>query len=179
MAHMDCHTTLPSPLGLLTLEASTHGLSKVLFPNEKASTSTRFVHAEEHPILQQAARELNAWFRGELQRFEVPLDPRGTEFQSRVWRQLLAIPFGETRSYAWLAREIGNPDAVRAVGAANGRNPIAIIIPCHRVIGSSGELTGYGGGLPIKQWLLEHERRISGLTEPSPSWRQTALTLEG
>ncbi len=94
--------------------------------------------------------------------FELPLAPRGSNFQERVWHQLLAIPYGTTRSYGEVARAIGRPSASRAVGTANGANPIAIIVPCHRVIGQNGTLTGYGGGLPIKRWLLDHESRIAG-----------------
>jgi methylated-DNA-[protein]-cysteine S-methyltransferase len=109
-------------------------------------------------VLAQTARQLAEYFAGKRRAFELPLAPRGSGFQERVWRALLKIKFGETRSYGEIARAIGRPSASRAVGAANGRNPIAIIVPCHRVIGANGQLTGYGGGLPIKQWLLEHER---------------------
>jgi len=106
----------------------------------------------------EVARQLQAYFAGELTRFELNLDIRGTEFQRRVWSKLLTIPYGLTTTYGRLAEELGDPKAVRAVGLANGRNPISIIIPCHRVIGSNGSLIGYGGGLPRKQWLLAHER---------------------
>lgn len=114
-------------------------------------------------MLALAARQLDEYFAGERREFDLPLAPRGTGFQERVWRALLAIPFGVTRSYGELARTIGRPSASRAVGAANGKNPIAIIVPCHRVIGANGTLTGYGGGLPIKRWLLEHEAKLAGL----------------
>jgi O-6-methylguanine DNA methyltransferase len=107
--------------------------------------------------MNQAANELLAYFAGNLRVFTVPLDMQGTDFQLRVWNQLLKIPYGETRSYAQVAEAIGRPKAVRAVGAANGSNPVAIVVPCHRVIGSSGKLTGYGGGLPLKKKLLELE----------------------
>jgi methylated-DNA-[protein]-cysteine S-methyltransferase len=112
---------------------------------------------DRDPVLAELARELRGYFTGGLRRFEVPLDIQGTEFQKRVWRQLLTIPFGETRSYMQVAAAIGAERAVRAVGAANGANPIAIVVPCHRVIGTSGKLTGYGGGLPLKRRLLELE----------------------
>jgi methylated-DNA-[protein]-cysteine S-methyltransferase len=115
------------------------------------------------PVLVQAARELHEYFAGERREFSVPLDFTGTEFQNKVWRALRAIPFGETRSYGELAAQIGAPKASRAVGAANGRNPIPIILPCHRVIGSSGSLTGFGGGLPMKKQLLAHEQVRSQL----------------
>jgi methylated-DNA-[protein]-cysteine S-methyltransferase len=109
------------------------------------------------PLLEQAAEELDAYFAGRRQRFQVPLAPEGTPFQRQVWAALTTIPFGATWSYAKLARTVGRPAAVRAVGAANGRNPIALFVPCHRVIGADGSLTGYGGGLPRKRWLLAHE----------------------
>src|SRR5512138_500802 len=108
-------------------------------------------------VLDETRRELEAYFAGRLETFTVPLAPNGTEFQRRVWSALREIPFGTTISYADLARRVSNAAAVRAVGAANGRNPIPIIVPCHRVIGSDGSLTGFGGGLPRKQWLLRHE----------------------
>jgi methylated-DNA-[protein]-cysteine S-methyltransferase len=108
-------------------------------------------------LLDEARRQLTAYFAGRLEAFDLPLAPNGTEFQRRVWSELTKIPFGATISYADLARRVRNVAAVRAVGAANGRNPIPIIVPCHRVIGSDGSLTGFGGGLPRKQWLLRHE----------------------
>jgi methylated-DNA-[protein]-cysteine S-methyltransferase len=112
---------------------------------------------DRDPVLAELARELRAYFAAGLRRFEVPLDIQGTDFQKRVWRELLTIPFGETRSYQQIATAIGAESAVRAVGAANGANPIAIVVPCHRVIGTNGKLTGYGGGLPLKRRLLELE----------------------
>nr|HEX4318699.1 methylated-DNA--[protein]-cysteine S-methyltransferase [Kofleriaceae bacterium] len=119
-------------------------------------------------VLRDAARQLADYFAGTRRDFDLPLAPRGTGFQQIVWRGLLAIPFGETCSYGELAAAIGRPAASRAVGAANGANPIAIIIPCHRVIGSDRTLTGYGGGLPVKKWLLAHEGlRVDGPATPS------------
>jgi methylated-DNA-[protein]-cysteine S-methyltransferase len=115
------------------------------------------VENRDHPILRATARQLGEYFAGTRREFDLPLDFRGTDFQRQVWTTLLAIPFGETRSYLDVARVLGNPAAVRAVGAANGRNPISIIAPCHRVIGTSGDLTGFGGGLEAKAWLLAHE----------------------
>ena len=112
---------------------------------------------EGNPLLLEAVRQLRAYFAGALREFQLPLDIEGTDFQKRVWRQLTTIPYGETRSYRQIAAAIGSPNAVRAVGAANGANPIAIVVPCHRVIGTSGKLVGYGGGLPLKQRLLELE----------------------
>lgn len=119
------------------------------------------VEGEEVAPLQHAMDELRRYFAGERLQFSCPLDLHGTPFQVSVWEELYHIPYGETRSYANIARAIGRPAAVRAVGAANGANPVAIIVPCHRVIGSNGSLTGYGGGLPTKEWLLKLESGIS------------------
>ena len=113
--------------------------------------------AARNPTLAEAVRQLRAYFAGELRIFTLPLDPAGTDFQRRVWRELEKIPFGEVRSYSQVAEAIGAPRAVRAVGAANGANPLPIVVPCHRVIGASGRLVGYGGGLPLKKRLLELE----------------------
>jgi methylated-DNA-[protein]-cysteine S-methyltransferase len=115
------------------------------------------VDAPAHPVLLETIRQLAEYFRGTRRAFDLPLDFHGTDFQKQVWSSLLSIPFGETRSYLDVARAVGNPAAVRAVGAANGRNPISIIAPCHRVIGTNGGLTGFGGGLEAKAWLLAHE----------------------
>lgn len=108
-------------------------------------------------VLVRAVEQLEAYFRGELRTFDLPLRPGGTDFQQRVWNQLLGIPYGSTLTYGELARELGDEKTIRAVGRANGRNPIPIIIPCHRVIGSEGRLTGYAGGIERKRWLLQHE----------------------
>jgi O-6-methylguanine DNA methyltransferase len=116
-----------------------------------------------NPFLQQAIAQLRAYFAGELRDFDLTLDMHGTGFQKRVWEELLNIPYGETRSYSFVATHIGAPKAVRAVGAANGRNPIPIVVPCHRVIGAGGSLVGYGGGLPLKSFLLDLEARHSHL----------------
>ncbi len=147
--------TVGSPLGPLTLvagEAALVGLHLRPLEPEAVDALPR-----RTPLLAQAEAELEAYFAGRRQRFEVPVDPEGTPFQREVWAALTTIPFGTTWSYARLARAVGRPAAVRAVGAANGANPIALIIPCHRVIGADGSLTGYGGGLPRKRWLLAHE----------------------
>jgi methylated-DNA-[protein]-cysteine S-methyltransferase len=112
---------------------------------------------DRHPLLLETLRQLRAYFGGSLREFDLPLDPAGTDFQKRVWLELLKIPYGETRSYSEVAIAVGSPKAVRAVGAANGANPIPIVVPCHRVIGSSGKLTGYGGGLELKKRLLDLE----------------------
>ncbi|UDF03196.1 methylated-DNA--[protein]-cysteine S-methyltransferase [Asticcacaulis sp. AND118] len=152
---------LPSPVGRLTIVAGDTGLRAVLWVNDNPR---RVVLGEmrEDPanrFLDQAEAELRDYFAGRRTTFDVPLDFRGTPFQVAVWRALTQIPFGETRSYGDIARQLGNAAAVRAVGAANGRNPVSIIAPCHRVIGASGKLTGFAGGLEAKAWLLHHEAR--------------------
>ncbi|HEY4134554.1 MAG TPA: methylated-DNA--[protein]-cysteine S-methyltransferase [Alphaproteobacteria bacterium] len=148
--------TMRSPVGALTLVASDKGLAAILWENDRPGRVRLGALREEprHPVLAETERQLNAYFAGKLDRFTVKLDFAGTEFQRKVWNALLTIPFGETRSYAQIAAQIGSPKAVRAVGAANGRNPISIIAPCHRVIGSTGKLTGFAGGLETKARLL-------------------------
>ena len=138
----------------LRLIASPAGLQRLEFSPQDSDELSR---NEGNTLIQEAVRQLRAYFDRELRRFDLPLDLQGTSFQLRVWSQLHTIPFGETRSYLDIASAIGSPAAVRAVGAANGANPVAIIVPCHRVIGSNGKLVGYGGGLPLKKRLLELE----------------------
>jgi methylated-DNA-[protein]-cysteine S-methyltransferase len=146
-----------SPIGALTLVASEQGLVRLEFGAErKHSGKATWTYSDEK--LAPCRHELEQYFAGKLREFTVPLDLRGTEFQLRCWHALLNIPYGETRSYAEQARVVGQPKACRAVGMANGDNPIAIIVPCHRVINSSGKLGGYGGGLPLKQKLLDLEQ---------------------
>ena len=139
----------------LRLAASASGIRSVAFHPPAAEGRGG---AARNPLLKEAVRQLHAYFAGDLREFDLPLDMRGTEFQLSVWRQLVSIPYGQTTSYAYIARAIGREKAVRAVGAANGANPVAIVVPCHRVIGSSGRLVGYGGGLPLKQRLLQLEQ---------------------
>lgn len=139
----------------LALVAGRAGLREIRFdgvPPEGAEW------ADRDAVLEEAARQLMRYFAGELREFDLPLDLRGTEFQRRVWTELRAIPYGETCAYMDIARAIGRPSAIRAVGAANGRNPIPLVVPCHRVIGSSGKLVGFGGGLELKRLLLDLER---------------------
>jgi methylated-DNA-[protein]-cysteine S-methyltransferase len=152
---------IPSPVGELKLVASEKGLVAILWENDAPGRVRLGAMAEDdgHPVLVEAARQIAAYFAGTLTAFDVPLDFRGTDFQKSVWAALLAIPFGETRSYGEIARAIGRPTASRAVGAANGRNPISIIAPCHRVIGTNGSLTGFAGGLAAKELLLGLEGR--------------------
>jgi methylated-DNA-[protein]-cysteine S-methyltransferase len=145
-------TVVDSPIGPLGLIASDAGLRAVLFDG-------RSIRAEgRSPMLAEAVRQLEAYFDGDLVTFDVPLELEGTEFQRRCWRALASIPYGQTVSYGEQARRLGlGPDAARAVGAANGQNPLPIVLPCHRVIGANGSLTGFGGGLGVKRFLLEHE----------------------
>jgi methylated-DNA-[protein]-cysteine S-methyltransferase len=153
-------TTMQSPIGEIVLRSDGQSLTGVFTHGPKPKDLRKGERNPDDGVLAEAREELTAYYAGTLQEFKVPLAPQGTPFQQRVWKALLEIPFGETESYGQLARRIGAPNAARAVGLANGRNPIAIIIPCHRVIGSSGALVGYGGGLPRKKWLLEHEARF-------------------
>lgn len=150
---------IDSPIGSLLLVADDSGLLQVNFCKGRYPATPDASWVENPKPLKEPIGQLKAYFAGTLQEFDLPLSPRGTKFQLGVWKSLCAIPYGETISYGELARRIGNPNASRAVGLANGSNPIPIIIPCHRVIGSNGKLTGYGGGLPIKEKLLALERR--------------------
>jgi methylated-DNA-[protein]-cysteine S-methyltransferase len=149
-----------SPVGKLTLVASDEGLVAVLWDSDKPGRVRlgKLTKQHNHSVLTQAERQLKEYFARKRKSFSVPLDMRGTHFQRSVWEALLAIPFGETRSYGQVAKQLGNPQAMRAVGAANGRNPISIIVPCHRVIGSSGKLSGFAGGLEAKERLLDLEQ---------------------
>ena len=151
---------IESPVGKLKLVASDKGLVAILWENDnpRRVRLAELIANNQHPILVETERQLREYFAGKRKTFSVALDMRGTRFQKDVWEALLAIPFGETRSYGQLAKQLGNPQATRAVGAANGRNPISIIVPCHRVIGSSGKLTGFAGGLDTKAHLLNLEQ---------------------
>ncbi|NYT42514.1 methylated-DNA--[protein]-cysteine S-methyltransferase [Sphingomonas sp. R-74633] len=152
--------TMSSPVGELTLVASDRGVVAILWENDSPDRVRLGDLAEDgdHPVLLAAEAQLGEYFAGTRTRFDLPLDFRGTDFQKSVWAQLLVIPFGETRSYSEIAMKLGRPTASRAVGAANGRNPISIVAPCHRVIGSTGKLTGFAGGLEAKAYLLGLER---------------------
>lgn len=153
------YKTMKTPVGELTLVASEHGLAAILWENDDPKRvplgETR--RDDRHPVLVETERQLNDYFAGRRTRFEIQLAAEGTAFQKDVWAALSSIPFGQTRSYAQIAQQIGRPKAVRAVGAANGRNPISIVVPCHRVIGSNGKLTGFAGGLEAKSVLLKLE----------------------
>ena len=149
-----------TPVGQLKLVAHETALVAVLWQNEnpKRVRLAELLEQLDHPILSTAQQQLSEYFAGARQQFDLPLDFEGTSFQKQVWQALLAIPYGETRSYKQIAEQLGNPKAVRAVGAANGKNPISIIAPCHRVIGSSGKLVGFAGGLANKDILLKIEQ---------------------
>jgi len=154
------HSTISSLVGPLTLVVSTKGLMRLDFGkdvwiNSRGGTTVNLVESKE--AIRPYVEELERYFRGELKEFTLPLDLRGTEFQKKCWQELLRIPYGKTRTYAQIARAVGSPNACRAVGGANHHNPVAIIVPCHRVVASGGKLGGYGGGLDIKQKLLELE----------------------
>jgi len=156
-------TTHVTPVGTLTLVASDRGLHAVLWPKRsarRAGISPRPRGDQDHPILRKAVLQLDEYFAGSRTSFDLPLDLEGTRFQVAAWRSLADIPFGTTTTYGRQAAALGIPTAARAVGAANGANPVCIVLPCHRVIGANGSLTGFGGGLPVKQWLLDHEAHV-------------------
>ena len=156
-------TYSPSPVGELLITANDAAITGIYFPSRDRVPKNRARWQEDTgqgstgAVLAQARQQLTEYFAGSRTTFDLPLDPSGTDFQRRVWDALRAIPYGATTSYGVLARRLGDPRATRAVGAANGQNPIPIVVPCHRVVGAKGELTGFGGGLDRKRWLLEHE----------------------
>jgi methylated-DNA-[protein]-cysteine S-methyltransferase len=150
---------MESPLGPLLLAGDNDVLQQIEFVNGRRPVSPDPEWQKDDKPFREVLKQLRAYFAGKLEDFDLPMSPQGTEFQRGVWKKLCDIPYGETISYGELAKRIGNPKACRAVGLANGTNPIPIIIPCHRVIGSNGKLTGYGGGLPIKEKLLALEQK--------------------
>ncbi|MGO3885654.1 MAG: methylated-DNA--[protein]-cysteine S-methyltransferase [Mycetocola sp.] len=160
---------IDSPLGDLTIVGTAVGLTGVYFDEHRHAPALSD-RGERVPVpqaqhhLQEAARQLTEYFADERQVFDLPHDVAGTPFQHDVWRQLQLIPYGQTASYGEIAERLNNPNAVRAVGLANGRNPLSIIVPCHRVVGANGSLTGYGGGISRKRALLERERAVAGVT---------------
>jgi methylated-DNA-[protein]-cysteine S-methyltransferase len=168
-------TTHPSPVGDLTLIASDQGLRAILWPKEsarRAGIANRPRRDPEHAILKQTATQLDEYFAGTRTAFDLPLDLEGTRFQVAAWRALASIPFGSTTSYGQQAAALGVPTAARALGAANRANPVCIVLPCHRVIGKDGTLTGFAGGLATKQWLLDHEANVLVSTIVStPRWQ--------
>jgi methylated-DNA-[protein]-cysteine S-methyltransferase len=169
---MTTYDTMPSPVGELLLAAEDSGLTAIRFEQNRHGRDERagWTHVADASgssvaVLADSRAQLVEYFAGERSSFDLPLDPRGTPFQRRVWTALRDIPFGETISYAELARRVGDPRAVRAVGGANGRNPLPLVVPCHRVIGADGSLTGFGGGIDRKRWLLQHEGALSDALE--------------
>lgn len=155
------YSTLSSPIGELLLTSDGKSVTGLYMQNQKHGAARTKDWKRDDAALKQPRAQLQAYFAGTLREFKLPLAAAGTPFQQRVWRALCEIPYGETISYGELARRIGRPGAARAVGLANGRNPISIVVPCHRVIGANGSLTGYGGGLERKRWLLAHESKGS------------------
>ncbi|MBP1475661.1 methylated-DNA--[protein]-cysteine S-methyltransferase [Frateuria sp. MAH-13] len=155
------YDNLSTPIGQLRLVADEQGLCEVWFETGRHQREPDPSWEHSPPALAFARKQLEQYFAGTRQVFELPLHPRGTPFQQAVWRALAGIPYGATISYGELARRIGQPRAMRAVGAANGRNPLPIVLPCHRVIGANGSLTGFGGGLPTKRFLLAHESGVA------------------
>lgn len=156
-------TTIDSPVGELRLIAGERGLRAILWGAEDAVRIAGIVDADlvegRTPVLDEAVRQLEEYFAGTRREFDLPLDPHGTPFQQSAWMVLRTIPYGKTISYGQQARQLGDPNKARAVGAANGKNPLSIVVPCHRVIGSGGQLTGFAAGIDVKSWLLDHERQ--------------------
>jgi methylated-DNA-[protein]-cysteine S-methyltransferase len=172
---------MDSPVGELKLVANGNRLAAILWENDKPNRVRlpEIVEADDRPVLIETERQLNEYFAGTRDRFDLELDFQGTDFQKKVWAALLTIPFGETRSYSDIATQIGNINAVRAVGAANGRNPISIVAPCHRVIGASGDLTGFAGGLTNKMLLLSLEAGQTSLEAAADSAADSAAAAAG
>ncbi len=152
---------LDTPVGRLLLALDGQGLRHIDFESGRHPTPIGADWERGAGALHEARVQLKAYFAGRLTEFDLPLAPQGTDFQQQVWLELLRIPYAATMSYGEIARRLGDPTASRAVGAANGRNPLPIVVPCHRVIGADGSLTGFGGGLPVKRFLLDHEQRNS------------------
>ena len=161
--------TMNSPIGTLTIVAAADAIVEIWFDGagndadaqgRTLSDQSEEIGAGEHTVLDLAVEQLDEYFHGRRTEFDLPLAPRGTPFQQEAWRVLREIPFGETITYGEQARRLGDPNKSRAVGAANGKNPIPIVVPCHRVVGANGQLTGFGGGLKTKAWLLDHEWRV-------------------
>jgi methylated-DNA-[protein]-cysteine S-methyltransferase len=157
---MRTHTVMDSPVGPLTLVATDGVMSGLYMDEQRHRPLADLFGPRDDTLLMAAKEQLAAYFAGDLKDFDVPLTMHGTDFQRRVWTELRTIPYGETTTYGELAERLGRPTAARAVGLANGKNPISIIVPCHRVVGSTGSLTGYGGGLPRKRYLLDFEKGI-------------------
>ena len=151
-----CFGYYESSIGLIEVTGTSDAVRSLNFVERRRE------RASSNGLVENVVRQLKEYFEGDRREFDAPIDPQGTAFQKTVWRRLLEVPYGQTASYRDIARAVGNPKAVRAVGGANGRNPIAIIVPCHRIIGSDGSMTGYGSGIWRKEWLLEHEGWSAG-----------------
>ena len=173
-------TTWTAPLGTLVIAASARGLAGAWFDAQKhfAGPATAWRRDDDHPVLEEAIRQLAGYFAGTRQEFDLPCDPAGTPFQQAVWRAIATVRYGEVLTYAALAARAGAPGAARAAGAATGRNPLSIIVPCHRIVGASGALTGYAGGLARKEALLALERATAGRAAGTTGdlWRDGAPT---
>ena len=156
------YKTMPSPVGQLKLIASSRGIAAILWQDDDPQRGgfIELTPDNKHPALLECKKQLQEYFAGKRKKFSLQLDAKGTDFQKRVWQELAKIPFGETRSYGEIAKKIGNEKASRPVGGASGRNPLPIIVPCHRVIGSSGKLTGFAGGIKVKEFLLQLEKNL-------------------
>ncbi len=177
---MHYYKWIDSPVGKLKLVASDEGLAAILWENDnpKRVRLSSLIEDEAHPVLVETESQLNDYFEGKRKVFSIKLDPTGTSFQRKVWQALVEIPFSETRSYGQLAKQVGNAKASRAVGAANGKNPISIIVPCHRAIGASGKLTGFAGGLKRKEFLLILENGKDGQTKKWKPLQATAAEIK-
>ena len=152
------------PFGELTVVASDKGVRYITFENDahpKSFQNMSVMDDASHPVVARTLSQLGEYFNGTRRTFDVPLDLVGTEFQVQAWNALAKVPYGTTASYAQQAASIGRPKATRAIGAANGRNPVVVVLPCHRIVGADGSLTGFGGGLPVKKWLLDHEANVA------------------
>ena len=157
---MICYTEYTSPIGTIYISATERGICSIRFPEHAHWDGLGNWQAKDSPFFSAAKRQLDEYFAGQRKHFDLPLDAGGTAFQNKVWQALLQIPYGQTANYGQLAQQIGQAKAARPVGAANGRNPISIVVPCHRVIGANGDLVGYAGGLERKRFLLELEGRV-------------------
>jgi len=167
-------TDRETPIGLVRIVEQEGAITRVALSSDEGFAAREYGQAGTSALLRSAVQQLGEYFAGTRTVFDLPLRAEGTAFQRQAWQALCAIPYGQTRSYAQQARAVGRPTATRAIGAANGRNPIAIIVPCHRVIGSDGSLTGYAGGQPVKRWLLNHE----GVQTAASSEAQARAQLE-
>ena len=164
--------TYQAPFGVITVVGSDLGIRYVMFSDDAHPKSLEQLHisdTEIHDSVNEAIKQLEEYFAGSRRNFELPLDLCGTEFQVAAWNALSKIPYGHTASYGQQAALIGRPKAVRAIGGANGRNPVAIVLPCHRIVGADGSLTGFGGGIAVKKWLLDHEHTMLHSATSNPA----------